>query len=254
MLFLALTRSSSPCSSAIFACKRSPVSFFGAAGELGARRIDLVLYGKRLCVELVLPRREFAQRARRSRPLAGGRRVIDEQVGARPREVEREADDLIGDLAILGEDQEVARLVRDLLLSAERAVPIHGLIQHLDDFRRAHRRGSAPAPDPAVAGCAVAGAAGGEAAGGSDAGAAAVPRDAASAQAPHKRFKVRERAKSGTGASYRKSHGTRPAARARRARRVGGSNPLCQGARESPSESFSNSRHACASRGDRANQ
>jgi hypothetical protein len=54
--------------------------------------------------------------------------------------VERKRDHLVGDLAVLGQDQQVARLGGDLELIAERPVPVHGRVEHLDDFGCAHRR------------------------------------------------------------------------------------------------------------------
>ena len=65
-------------------------------------------------------------------------RLAAQELGVRARKLERERDDAVRRLPVGIEDQQVARLRGGLLLNAEHAVPVHRLVENLDDLVARH--------------------------------------------------------------------------------------------------------------------
>jgi hypothetical protein len=107
------------------------------ARQLALVRLDLGLNRRALIVELL---------ARAAQRLLGGgllrflshTRLAAQQLGVGACEVEGQLHDLVGGLAVRIQEQQVARLRGRLLLGAERAVPVDGLVENLHDLIARH--------------------------------------------------------------------------------------------------------------------
>ena len=134
----ALTRSSSLCSSATFACS-APRSVGFRCGELPLRGRDLGLNRGPARVQIALVSEQRLRRARRvGRVRLLHLRLAAQELGVRARKLERERDDAVRGLPVGIEDQQVARLRGGLLLDAEHAVPVHRLVENADDLVARH--------------------------------------------------------------------------------------------------------------------
>src|SRR6516165_7923497 len=120
--FCALTIESSPCSSSSFAL-RSDLARAGAVGS--ERRTESISFSiAALRCELLCSRCSSACGARSAAP----------QLGVRARDLEGEANHVVGCLPIGVEQQQITRLRGALLLEAERSIPVHRLIEDLDQL------------------------------------------------------------------------------------------------------------------------
>ena len=111
----------------------------GRTRQLSPARLDLGLDRCALLVQLLaLP----AERSRRRRflRLPLHTRFAGEELGIRARDLECQRHDLVGRLPVRIEDEQIARLRSGLLLSAERAIPVYGLVEDLDDLVAGHDR------------------------------------------------------------------------------------------------------------------
>ena len=102
--------------------------------HLGIERLELGLQFRLALLQCLRQRRCAVAAA-----FGGGRTAEELRIGA--CNLETQTDHFVGGLAVGEYDQLIAGLGGVLLLRAERAVPLHGLIQDLDDLRRRQRRG-----------------------------------------------------------------------------------------------------------------
>ena len=136
MLRRAFRRSSCPCKTEIRDCSVRLIRL-RSARQLALTRLDFRLDRRALIVEAL------AQPAQRLLRCGLLRCLLHpgfaaQQLGVGTGEVEGQLHDLVGRLPIRIQDQQVARLPGRLLLDAERAIPIDGLIENLHDLVAGH--------------------------------------------------------------------------------------------------------------------